>query len=131
VNVGLGIAGLICVVMAIGHGSIGLIWVLPSLTEERLPSTPFGGSSLTLGMIRVTWHIVTVFVLAFGGLLLSLAWDGGADPKVVLLRWLAAMWLAAAVMAGWVTRRRWLQSLRLPVPFLWVIVAVLCWRAST
>jgi hypothetical protein len=133
-NVALAIAGLISVGLALGHASIGLVWVLPSLTEERLPSTPFGSPSMTVSMVRVTWHIVTVFALAFGALLITLAWDGAADPKTLLLRWFAAMWLAATAMAVWVTRRklRNLRSLlRLPVPLLWVVVAVLCWLEST
>jgi hypothetical protein len=133
-DVALGIAGVICVAMAFGHNAIGVIWVLPGLTEERLPSTPFGRSSMTVAMIRVTWYIVTIFVLAIGTLLLALAWAPDADPKLLLLRWLAAMWLVATAMATWVAMRRTRTLrglLRLPVPFLWVIVAVLCWTAST
>jgi hypothetical protein len=132
-NVGLGIAGLICVVMAFGHNTIGLVWVLPSLTEERVPSTPFGPPSMTVAMLRVTWYIVTVFLLALGGLLLMLAWGADVDPKMLLLRWFAAMWFAATIMFGWVARRGLRnprQLLRLPVPLLWVVVAVLCWLAS-
>jgi hypothetical protein len=133
-NVELGIVGLICVAMAIGHETIGVVWVLPSLTEEQLPRTPFGPPSLSLGMVRVTWHIVAIFVLTVGGILLTLAWDATADPKAVLLGWFAGMWLAATAMAGWVVRRdvRKPRSLvRLPVPLFWVIVGVLCWKAAT
>lgn len=132
-DVGLAIAGLICVTLALGHTTVGVVWVLPNLTEERLPSTPFGPPSMTVAMVRVTWYIVTVFVLALGGLLLTLAWAEDASPETLLLRWFAAMWLAATAMAVWVVplRRRNLRNvLRLPVPLLWVVVAVLCWRAS-
>ena len=133
-NLELGVAGLICVLLALGHTTIGVVWVLPSLTEENLPRTPFGPSSMTLGMIRVTWFIVTAFALALGGLFLTLAWNDAADAKMVLLRWFAAMWLAATLMALWVVRRGLRNPralLRLPVPFLWLIVAGLCWTAST
>ncbi len=136
-DVGLAVAGVISLALAIGHTAIGVVWVLPHLTAERVPSTPFGPASMTVAMVRVTWFIVTIFALASGGLLLTLAWDAGADPKLLLLRWFAAMWLAATVMALWVARlgtstRRNLRSLlRLPVPLLWLVVAVLCWRAST
>ena len=132
-NVELGIAGLICVILAVGHTTIGVVWVLPRLTEERLPRTPFGPPSMTVAMVRVTWFIVTIFVLALGGLLLMLAWDEAADPKTLLLRWFAAMWLVATVMALWIGRRglRNRTFLRLPVPVLWLVVAVLCWKAST
>jgi hypothetical protein len=88
---------------------------------------------MTSSMIRVTWHIVSTFVLAFGVLLLTIAWDATADLETFVLRWLAAVWLVATGMALWVARRgvRNRQFFRLPVPLLWVVVAVLCWRAST
>jgi hypothetical protein len=132
-DVGLGIAGIICLAMAIGHQSIGVIWVLPSITEENVPGTPFGPRSMTISMLRVTWYIVTVFAACVGGLLLTLAIVETADPKIVVLRWLAAMWVAATAMATSVVVRRagsLRGMLRLPVPFLWVIVAALCWSAA-
>ena len=133
-DVGLAIAGVICLGMAIGHTVIGRIWVLPSLTEERVPRTPFGPASMTVSMLRVTWYVVTIFVTALGGLLLTLAWAPSAEPKMVALRWFAGMWLAATAMASWIAlgRTRSVRGfLRLPVPFLWVVVAILCWMAST
>jgi len=130
-DIELGIAGLSCAALGLGHTMVGLVWVLPRVTEEPLPSTPFGPSFMTEGMLRVTWHIVTVFVLCVAGLLMTLAWDVGADPKALLLRWFAAMFLAATAMVFWVARRRPRNLLRLPVWSLWVVIAVLCWRAST
>ncbi len=130
----MGIAGAICVAMAFGHATIGLVWVLPGLTDEHLPRTPFGPPSMTLAMVRVTWHIVTIFVLTVGTLLVKLAWGEPADSLPLLLRWFAVMWLVATAMAGWVAGRgvRSVRGLlRLPVPLLWVVVAVLCWSAST
>ena len=62
-SVGLGIAGLIAVVLAVGHASIGVFWVLPRLSEDRLPATPFGPPPTTLAAIRVTWHVVISFAL--------------------------------------------------------------------
>jgi hypothetical protein len=133
-DVALAIAGLICLALALGHATLGLVWVLPGLTEDHLPRTPFGPASMTEGMLRVTWHIVTVFAVSLGTLLMVLAWAPSADPKTVVLRWFAAMWLAATAMAFWVAGRRMnspRRFLRLPVPLLWVVVAVLCWVAST
>lgn len=130
-NVQLGIAGAIGVVLAIGHATIGLVSVLPRLTEDGLPATPFGPPSTTLGLIRITWHIVTIFVLAFAAILLTLAWDATADPAMVLLRSFAVMWLAATGMALWVARRNPRNFLRRPVWSLWVVLALLCWVAST
>ena len=133
-NVELGIAGLICVALGIGHTTVGAVWVLPHLTKERLPSTPFGPSSMTVAMVRVTWYIVTIFVLALGALLMILALAEDVDPKTVLLRSFAVMWLVATAMAVGiaglgVSKLRYL--LRLPVPLFFMVVAVLCWMAST
>lgn len=130
-NVGLGIAGVICVALGLGHSAVGLVWVLPGLTEERVPGTRLGPPSRTIGMVRVAWHIVTIFALASGGILVTLAWAPTVDPKVLLLRSFAVMWLAATAMAFWVGRRRLRALLRLPVWSLWVVLAVLCWQAST
>jgi hypothetical protein len=128
------IAGVISVALAVGHTTVGVVWVLPHLTEEHLPRTPFGPASMSVSMVRVTWFIVTIFALASGGLLINLALAATADPKMLLLRWFAGMWLAATAMALSIALRR-IRSvrglLRLPVPFLWLVIAVLCWRAST
>jgi hypothetical protein len=129
-NVELGIAGLISVALGLGHETLGLVWVLPGLTEERVPGTRFGPPSMTVSMVRVTWHIVTIFAMAAGGLLMTLAWSEAADPRTLLLRWFAAMWIVAAAMAFWVARVRVRNLLRLPVPLLWVVIAVLLWKAS-
>src|SRR5262249_60489260 len=58
-NAELTIAGLGCAALATGHGVIGR-WVLSGLRSYRLPATPFGPPSVTAGMVRFTWHIVTV-----------------------------------------------------------------------
>jgi hypothetical protein len=130
----LAIAGVLCVAMGLGHASIGWRWILPSLTEERVPRTPFGPPAMSVSMLRVTWYIVTVFAVGMGGLLLTLAFDSGADPMTQVLRWLAGMWLVATAMAAWLAgiRVRKLRGLlRLPVPLVWLVVAYLCWAASS
>jgi hypothetical protein len=117
-NVALAIAALGCLVLALGHTTIGLRWVLPNLTKGSLPSTPFGSPSMTLGMVRFTWHVLSVLLLGFGILLMVLAWAPGADPKTLLLRWcvpssglllrrLPAGTRAAVLPASCVFRCRW------------------------
>jgi hypothetical protein len=130
-NLELAIAGLSCFVLAFGHATLGLRWILPNLTKERLPSTPVGPPSMTLGMVRFTWYVVSVLLVGFGILLMTLAWAPGADPKTLLLRWVAAVWLAATALACWNARRRPSSLLRFPVPLVFVVIAVLCWTAST
>jgi hypothetical protein len=130
-NVELAIAALGCLVLALGHTTIGLRWVLPNLTKRSLPSTPFGPPSMTFGMVRFTWQVLSILLVGFGILLLALAWAPDADPKTLLLRWFAVLWLAATALACWNARRRLRSLLRLPVPLVFVVIAVLCWTAST
>jgi hypothetical protein len=130
-NVELAIAGLGCFVLAFGHTTIGLRWVLPSLTNGRLPSTPIGPPSMTLGMVRFTWQVVSVLLVGFGILLMALAWAPDADPKTLLLRWFAVFWLAATALACWNARRRPSSLLQFPVPLVFVVIAVMCWTAAT
>jgi hypothetical protein len=129
-DVGLGIAGLLCVAMGLGHMTIGLRWVLPGIDAATLPATPFGSRSMTRAMIRITWHVVTIFATGVGSILLTLAWDPEPSARTLLLRGFAAMWLGATLMAAFVTRSAWRQVPRLPVPLLWMVVAALCWRAA-
>jgi hypothetical protein len=98
-NVALAIAALGWFVLAFGHTAIGLRRVLPNLTQDRLPSTPFAPPSMTLSMVRFTWHIVSVLLVAFGILLMALALAPDADPRTLLLRWCAALSLAATAQA--------------------------------
>jgi hypothetical protein len=130
-NVELAIAALGWFVLAFGHTTIGLRWVLPNLTKDRLPSTPFGPPSMTLSMLRFTWQVVSVVLVGFGILLMALAWAPGADPKTLVLRWFVAFLLAATALACWQARRRPRSLLRLPVPLVFVVIAVMCWTAST
>jgi hypothetical protein len=126
----LAIAGLIFFVFALGHATVGLRWVLPRLSKERLPSTPFGPPSMTLGMVRFTWNVLTILQIAFGTLLTMLALATAADPRTLLLRWVAAVSLAVSLTACWAARRRPRDLLRLPVAPVMVAVAVMCWMAS-
>ncbi len=132
-DVGLAVAGIICVAMAVGHETIGDVWILPSLTRDKLPHTPFGSPGMSVAMVRVTWRVVTLFVLSLGVILLVLASFPSADARSVLLRVFAAGWIAATLMASWIALRAagsLRGILRLPVPLLWVVVAILMWNAS-
>jgi len=125
------IAGLSCFVLALGHTGIGLRWILPRLSPRSLPATPFGSSRLTLGMLVFTWNVVTVMLVGFGVLAMTLAFAPGADTKTLLLRWLAALWLTATALAVWTTRRRPSSIVRFPVPLIMFLISVMSWTAST
>lgn len=135
-DVGLAIAGSLCLALALGHATLGLVWILPGVTDDHLPKTPFGPSALSAAAIHASWHIITVFVAAIGALLVTLAWDSDADAKTLVLRFLSAAWLGVAAVAIWAGLRRGRvrrprDFIRLPVPVFFVLVAVLCWNAST
>jgi hypothetical protein len=126
----LAIAGLCCFVLAFGHTAIGASWILPNLTAADLPATAFGPPRLTLAMVRFTWHVVSLMLLAFGVLLMALAFAPDADPEILLLRWFAVLWLAATALAVWNARRRLRSLLHLPVPLIMFVIAVMCWAAT-
>jgi hypothetical protein len=130
-KVELAIAGLCCFLLAFGHSAIGLRWILPELAHRDLPGTPFGSPRLTLGMLRFTWHVVTLMLVGFGVLLSTLAAAPGADPETLVLRWLAALWLAATALAVWTARRRPQSIVSFPVPLVMFVIAVMSWAAST
>ena len=122
-----------CVLLGLGHETLGSVWVLRGLTGENLPRIPFGGPAMSAATIHATWHIVTVFALSVGALLIMLSLDV-ADPKTLLLRVFAVMWLTIAGVAIWAGARRvrrFRDLFRLPVPVFFIVVAVLCWVAST
>lgn len=125
----LGIAAVGCLILAFGHASVGL-QVLPGLRKGMTSSTWFGPPALTVGMLRFTWNLVTLMLLAFAGMFSSLAFVARADPETLLLRWFAIFWLAATALAIWNARRRLSSLLRLPVPLVTLAIALLCWKAS-
>lgn len=124
------IAALGWFLLALGHTTIGVRWVLPKLEEARLPGTPFGPPSMTLNMLRFTWHVVSLLLAGFGVLFTTLAWAPDANPRTLLLRWAAAFLLCATALACWQTRRRPRSLLRLPVPLVFVVIAAMCVVAS-
>ena len=76
-------------------------------------------------------HVVSILLVGFGILFMALAWAPDADPKILLLRWVVAFLLAATALACWQARRRPRSLLRLPVSLVFVVIAVMCWTAST
>ena len=129
-NTWLLVAGLIVLALALGHATIGIRWVLPGVAGVRLPGTPFGSGALSLGMVRFTWHVLTVMLVGFAALLLTLATAPDIDARALVLQWIAALWFAATATALWTARRRPRSLLNFPVAFLFPVVAVMTWIAS-
>lgn len=128
-NVELTIAGVLCSVLALGHGLVGR-WVLPKLMREAMPATPLGPRAATLGMLRFTWHAVTIVLIGFAVLLMIFAGAVEADPQTVVLRWLAALFLATTLTAFGVVRFQPRALLRPPIALVFPLVAAMCWIAS-
>jgi hypothetical protein len=82
-------------------------------------------------MVGFTRHVDSVLLLGFCVLIITLPLAPDADPKTLLLRSFAALWRAATALAGWNARRRPRSLLRSPVPLVFVVIAVMCWTAST
>lgn len=129
-SIELAIAAVCCFLLTVGHTAIGARWVLPGITRESLPRTPFGSRAMTLNVIRFTWNVVSLFQFACGVLLAILALSSPADVDSLVLRWQAGFWVAAMLMLLWEVRRRPTSFLRLPVPLLLVVIAAMCWAAS-
>jgi hypothetical protein len=127
-NIALSIAGSICLLLAIGHAAVGRR-ILPALRRDVMPSTFFGGRGTSLGMVRFTWRIVTVMLVAFATLLMVHAWWPIDNPQVLTLRWIAGFWLAATITVVWEGRRGLRDLMRLPMPYLFAATALLTWLA--
>src|SRR4051812_15369912 len=128
-NVELAIGGLFWLALGFGHAAIGRRWLLPSLDKRSLPGTPVGPPAMTLGMLRFTWHVVSIMLLGFGALFLALAFAPGADPRRLVLGWFAAFALVATTLAVWQARRRPRSLLLPPVAPILVAIAAICWAA--
>jgi hypothetical protein len=123
----LAVAAAGCLVLAIGHTTIGLRWVLPALEQARLPHTRFGSP---VRMLRFTWHVVNLAQLTFAGVLATLAVGPHADTEDAVLRWLAASFAATTVLLIWSNRRHLIAIVRFPLPFVFVLIAAMCLAAS-
>lgn len=124
-----GVAGIICFALALGHVSIGFRWIIPTLTKERFEATPFGRPAATAGMVRFSWHMVSVMLFGFAVLLMIMS-IADVEARTVVFRWLAGLWLVASVIAFWQVRRSPRALLRFPVPLFFPVVSILCWVAS-
>lgn len=124
------VAGAICLILGASHAAIGSRGVLPHLTKDNFSSTWFGPRSLTAGMVRFTWHMTTIVLLGFAVLLNGLAFAPDVDARILVLRWVAGMWLVATPFVLFVagSPRR---VLRFPMALLIPLVAVLCWLGAS
>lgn len=132
-ELGVVVAGVLSIGLGFGHMAVGLRWILPGLSAADLPSTPFGPARSSLAMLHVTWHIVTVFALGLGTLLIAFGVTETADPRTIALRVVGTTWIAATAMAFVISKPRvseWRRIARMPVPLVWLLIGILCWAAA-
>jgi hypothetical protein len=132
VNVPLLVAGVLSLIAALIHGGGGEVLVVRKL--GHLPSTPFGGPSMTMTMIRVTWHIATIAFLVLGGGLVACGRPvtGTACQGIgvsAATAFTAFALLAFGVAIGQMGMRRSLHTVlfRHVGPWVFVAVAALAW----
>lgn len=85
---------------------------------------------MTRNMVRITWHVVTLMLLAQSALLLTLAAGAGNDTKTLVLRWFVGISVAAVALFAWSSRSRLRDLMRLPVPLVFVVIGVMCGLAA-
>ena len=124
-NVGLVIAGSLCFVLAAGHTFVGRV-VLDRLPRNFQP-TRFGDGAYTRGLVRFTWHALSLMLTTTGAVLIALAQGAPADDRGQVVFLLGTVYAAAAGVLAWMTRRRPSNLLRIPVWAPFIAIIVLCW----
>jgi hypothetical protein len=127
-NVPFALAGVLAIIGAAVHGIAGEKLVVTKLGAEILPSSPFGGPSVTKLMIRASWHITTIAFVVIGGALTACA-PGASSEACRGIGRVAALAYAGflAVTIGLAVARGPRALTRHPAPLLFGIVAVLAW----
>jgi len=124
-NIGLVIAGSLCLVLAIGHTLVGLR-VVDRFARTFQP-TQFGDGALTRGAVVFTWYALSVMLTTTGAILLALAQGEPADDRGEVVLLIGASYAAATVLLALRNRRRPSDLLRTPVWALMIVITVLCW----
>ncbi len=124
-NVGLVVAGSLCLVLAAGHTLTGRL-VLDRLPRNFLP-TRFGDGAYTRGLVRFTWHALSLMLTTTGVVLIALAQRAPADGRGAVVFLVGAAYAAAALLLAWMTRKRPSDLLRIPVLAPYIVIIVLCW----
>lgn len=119
------IAGTLCLLLSLGHAVTGRV-MLDTL-PRNLPATRIGDGAYTRGVIRFTWHALTLMLAATGVLLMAVAHGDRADDYRAVLVVVGTLYASAGVILMWMTRRRPADLLRIPILAPFVVIIVLCW----
>jgi hypothetical protein len=133
VNVPLIVAGSLALVGAAVHGVGGELLVVRKLSVGTLPSSRFGGPTMTKAMIHVTWHLTTIAFLTVGvALLLSGSVLDGDTARAIGLLGAGAFtgFAALAVGLGAAYTRSPRSLLVHPGPAVLTATAALAWLGA-
>jgi len=120
-NVGLVIAGSLCLVLAGGHTFVGRRLL------DRQPRHLDPDGALTRGAVVFTWYALSVMLTTMGAVLIALARGTHAHDRGEVVFLVGAGYAAATVLLIWRSRRRPSDLLRTPVWVLQIVITVLCW----
>jgi hypothetical protein len=81
---------------------------------EELPRnfepTRFGDGAYTRGLVRFTWHALSLMLTATGAVLIALAQGAPAGDRGQVAFLMGTTYAAAAFLLAWMTRRRPVRS---------------------
>ncbi len=119
-------AGLLAIGAVVFHGVIGHVAVVRRLSADQMPATRFGDGRITLVMVRVVWHFVTLTWLVAGLVLLYLATGPGGG--ITAAATIGAIFAAMLVYFLAVVPRR--DLFRYPQWSVLGAIAVLCFMST-
>jgi hypothetical protein len=112
------------------HGVAGETLLVRKLSPETLPATPFGGSGMmSKSMLRASWHLATIGMLAVATALLlaGTVLDGDTAHGFALLAAAMSTGFAVLVLGIAVTTRSTRSPFLHPGPGLLTAIAVMAW----
>ena len=123
-------AGSLLVLAAAIHGGLGEVLVVRRLKTASLPRTPFGGTAMSMAMLRVAWHVGTLAFLLFGSALVvaGTILSGEAATATAAVSAVAATAFAALVVClGYAHTRSLRGFFAHPAPIVLTVTASLAW----
>lgn len=123
-NVGLMIAGSLCIVLAAGHAFVGR--AVLNLLPRHLPATRFGDGAFTRGLLVFTWQALSLWLTTSGAVLIAAARGEPADYRRPVVFLVGAAYAAGGALLVWRSRRWPSDLLRLPAWVLLIVIIVLC-----
>lgn len=117
-------AGVMSIGMGVAHSLLGERFIIIQLLRRDDLPPVFGSVPLTKRIIRFAWHLTTVLLFSLGALLFVLSNGNPSQEGLLILRVLAATFLASALVSALFTRGKHFSW------FCFLVIAVLAWMAA-